>query len=282
MIWPRLISYVMVLCLISGCSQTNTQKSKQSEHGKRSGQSTVQSKSKTPDLADGPECRVRVPHPMSLADLHHKYHKTFILNGPPNKREVALTFDDAPDAKFTPQVLDVLKKEGVTATFFVLGNRIKAHPDIVARMVTEGHVLGNHSFTHANLPKLTDREFRREITETDRLIRQYTGFTPDIVRPPYGNVKEGQLLWLAKRNKKIVNWNVDSLDWKGLSGEQVATNILAHVHPGAIILQHAAGGVGEDLSGTVDALPIIISKLREDGVRLVSVPDLLDNPSLGR
>lgn len=280
--WHRLISCVMALCVICGCSQTGMQKSKQSEPGKNSGQRTVQSKSKTPDLEDGPERRIRALHPMSLADLHHKYLRTFILNGSLTKREVALTFDDGPDAKFTPQVLDVLKRKGVKATFFVVGNRVKAHPEITARIVREGHVLGNHSYTHANLPKLTDRDFRWQINQTDRLIQRYTGYTPDLVRPPYGNVNEGQIKWLAHRNKKIVNWNVDSLDWKGLSAEQVATNILAHVQPGAIILQHAAGGAGENLSGTVKALPTIISKLRKDGVRLVTVPDLLDNKSFGR
>ncbi|TJY41191.1 polysaccharide deacetylase family protein [Cohnella pontilimi] len=215
---------------------------------------------------------------MTLADLRSKYRGMFLLNGPSTKREVALTFDDAPDANFTPKVLDALKKAGVKATFFVVGNRVAAHPDIVNRMVREGHVLGNHSYTHANLPKLKDASFRDEILKTDRIIRSHTGYLPSYVRPPYGNISEHQIQWLRSEHKTIVNWNVDSLDWKGLSGEQVSTNILAHVKPGSIILQHAAGGTGEDLTGTVDALPKVISKLRKDGVKFVTVPELLGTP----
>lgn len=215
---------------------------------------------------------------MSLADLRSKYKSTFLLNGSPSKREVALTFDDAPDDRFTPQILDVLKKESVKATFFVVGNRVETHPEIIKRMADEGHVVGNHSYNHANLPKLSDADFRGQVTKTDDLIRSITGYKPMLIRPPYGNISEPQIQWLASQHKKIINWNVDSLDWKGLNAEQVKTNVLAHVRPGSIILQHAAGGTGEDLSGTVHALPDIILKLRSDGVKLVTIPELLDLP----
>ncbi|EHQ59208.1 polysaccharide deacetylase [Paenibacillus dendritiformis C454] len=219
---------------------------------------------------------MREPHALSLADLRAKYRTTFILNGPGTKREIALSFDDAPDDNFTPKVLDVLKSEGVKATFFVVGNRIEKHPDIMKRIVEEGHILGNHSYNHANLPKLSDAEFREQIIKTDQLIREHTGYIPNIVRPPYGNISENQIKWLASQKKKVINWNVDSLDWKGLDAEEVKTNVLAHVSPGAIILQHSAGGTGQDLSGTVVALPEIIRTLKNDGVKLVTIPELLD------
>lgn len=232
--------------------------------------------SRTPDLLDGPEGTTRSPAPLSLADLHAKYKTIFLLNGPSSKREVALTFDDAPDERFTPQVLDVLKSEGVKATFFVVGNRVEAYPEIVKRMIDEGHVVGNHSYSHANLPKLSDADFRDQIMRTDQVIQSISGYNPTFIRPPYGNISENQILWLASQHKVIVNWNVDSLDWKGLNAEQVKTNVLAHVHPGSIVLQHAAGGIGEDLSGSVQALPDIIKTLRNDGVKLVTVPELLN------
>lgn len=230
----------------------------------------------TPELQGGPEGHVRKPHPMSLADLHHKYPTYYVLNGPQSKRQVALTFDDAPDAVFTPQVLDALKQAGVKATFFVVGNRAEAHPDIMARIVREGHVVGNHSYSHSNLPKLSDLKFRSEVTRTDEIIRNYTGYLPSLFRPPYGNTDENQILWLASRDKRIVGWNVDSLDWKGLNADQVSTNVLGHILPGAIILQHAAGGQGEDLSGTVAAIPRIVKSLKSDGVEFVTVEDLLN------
>ncbi len=232
--------------------------------------------SNTPNLLDGSEKAVRTTKPMSLADLRAKYQSTFWLHGPSSKREVALTFDDAPDDVYTPQILDALKREGVRATFFVVGNRIEAHPEIVQRMVEEGHILGNHSYNHANLPKLSDEDFRSQINRTDKLIQSFTGYRPTFVRPPYGNINEPQIQWLASQHKIIVNWNVDSLDWKGLNAEQVKSNVLAHTMPGSIILQHAAGGVGEDLSGTVQALPDIIRSLRNQNVTLVTIPELLD------
>ena len=232
----------------------------------------------TPDLKGGPEHLVREPHPLSLADLRKKYSHTFLLNGDRAKREVALTFDDGPDDKFTPQVLDALKKAGVKATFCVVGNRVKAHPDILKRMIKEGHAIANHSYSHPNFPKLKIEEFRKEIVNTDHIIHKVSGYNTSIVRPPYGSINEEEIKWLAHKNKKIVNWDVDSLDWKGLSAEQVSTNILAQVKPGSIILQHSAGGEGEDLSGSVKALPEIINKLKGDGVKFVTIPHMLGIP----
>lgn len=273
-----LLLFIAVSVGIAGCANHANQHQMRQQGAAEKQTPIGQQQVTTPNLKDGQEQDVRIAQALSLADLRQKYRSTFLLEGPASKREVALTFDDAPDANFTPQVLDVLKQEGVKATFFLVGNRIEAHPEIVRRMVQEGHVIGNHSYDHANLPKLTDAEFRDQIVKTDKLIREFTGNAPTYVRPPYGNVNEGQIQWLASQHKKIVNWNVDSLDWKGLSAEQVESNILAQVRPGSIILQHAAGGTGEDLSGTVNALPHVIQKLRAEGLKLVTISELLDTP----
>lgn len=268
------LSALLVLALLAGCAEVKRGNGADGDGGIR----MQSNRDNTPNLADGPERKLREPKPLTLADLRAKYPSTFVLQGSGDKREVALTFDDAPDDVFTPRVLDVLKREGVKATFFCVGNRIEAHPDVMRRIVAEGHVVGNHSYSHANLPKLSDERFREEIRKTDRLIQQYTGYTPSFVRPPYGNITEEQIKWLASQKRKIVGWNVDSLDWKNLSRDEVATNILAHVKPGAIILQHSAGGKGEDLTGTVEALPEVIAKLRKDGVRFVTVARMLGIP----
>ncbi|AYB38576.1 polysaccharide deacetylase family protein [Brevibacillus laterosporus] len=267
---------LLVLMIFSGCTQSKNNTLPPKSEGINN--SAIQS-SRTPNLTDGSEGETRNPHPLTLADLREKYKSTFLLRGSASKREVALTFDDAPDDCFTPQILDILKQEGVRATFFVVGNRIEAHPEIVQRMVKEGHILGNHSYNHPNFPTLSDADFRDQVIRTDELISSFTGYKPSFIRAPYGNINEDQILWLASQHKKIINWDVDSLDWKGLSTEQVKTNILAHVHPGSIVLQHAGGGIGEDLSGTVHALPEIIKKLRNDGVKLVTIPELLDLPA---
>ncbi|MFB6367625.1 polysaccharide deacetylase family protein [Paenibacillus elgii] len=269
---------VFALLVCSGCGQYKTNQVSPQATPKGTAINSIKT-SQTPDLLEGPEGAIRNPHPLSLADLHAKYKSTFLMNGPSSKREVALTFDDAPDDRFTPRVLDILKSEGVKATFFLIGNRVEAHPEIVQRMINEGHVVGNHSYNHANLPKLSDVDFQNQVVKTDNIIRSISGYTPKFIRPPYGNIGETQIQWLASQHKTIVNWNVDSLDWKGLNAEQVKTNVLAHVHPGSIILQHAAGGAGENLTGSVQALPEIIKKLRHDGVKLVTIPELLNLPA---
>jgi len=232
----------------------------------------------TPQLHSGSESATRKNVPLSLTDLHQKYRSTFLFSGPSWKRQAALTFDDVPDNRFTPMVLDVLKKYGVHATFFVVGNRAEAHPDMIKRIIAEGHVIGTHSYSHPNLIKMDDARFRDEILRTEKLLGDMIGYTPRLFRPPYGNVNEQQILWLASQKNYIINWNVDSLDWKGLSGDQVAANVLGHIVPGCVILQHAGGGAGEDLTGTIEALPRIIEQLQGQNIQLVTVPELFDIP----
>lgn len=217
------------------------------------------------------------PVAKSLSQLIKKYPDTFRVRGPRIK-QVALTFDDVPDPRFTPQVLDILKEEGVKATFFVVGSRAKKHPDLLARIKREGHAIGNHSYNHPQFNKLNLVEFRDQIERTNKIIKSITGQEPRLIRPPYGEINEEQLRWARKNNYKIVNWNVDSLDWKGLTKDQVKQNILSATGPGAIILQHAGGGVGSDLSGTTEALPEVISELRKKGYSFVTLPDMLSVP----
>lgn len=273
-----LIPLMIALLVSFGCSGTQPGPSSTPDNSHLTEPNTTQTLARTPNLADGPERIVRAPHPVSLSDLHHKYRSTFVLNGSPQKRAVALSFDDAPDADFTPKVLDALKEANVKATFFVVGNRIETHPEVMKRIVREGHAIGNHSYNHANLPKLSDADFREQVLRTDRIIARYTGYEPTMIRPPYGNISEDQIKWLASQKRKVVNWNVDSLDWKGLSAKQVATNVLSNIKPGSIVLQHSGGGEGEDLTGTVEAIPEIVNKLRGDKVKLVTIPELLDLP----
>ncbi len=212
---------------------------------------------------------------LTLGQLRQKYADTFKTNGP-STRQVALTFDDVPDPRFTPQVLDVLKKYNVKATFFIVGKRAEKHPALVKRMVREGHIMGNHSYSHPEFSKLTMNDFRKQILHTGDIIHNLTGYTPKMIRPPYGDINEKQLQWAQKQQYSIVNWNVDSLDWKGLSKDEVKQNILSAVKPGSIVLQHAGGGVGSNLQGTIDALPEIIEELRARGYSLVTLDEMLN------
>ncbi|WP_454191671.1 polysaccharide deacetylase family protein [Paenibacillus sp. Marseille-Q7038] len=221
-----------------------------------------------------PKKQVDEKSKLTLGQLRKKYKSTFVTNGP-NIKRIALTFDDVPDPRFTPQILDVLKESGVKATFFVNGQRVVNHPELAKRIHDEGHVIGNHSFTHPDFNKISMSAFIAEINKTEQAILPITGYIPKIIRPPYGEITEEQLIWAAEHKYQIVNWNVDSVDWKGLNKEQVLTNILSGIRPGAIVLQHGGGGYGSKLQGTIEALPEVIKALKNQGYELVTVPELL-------
>jgi polysaccharide deacetylase family sporulation protein PdaB len=215
---------------------------------------------------------------MSLAELKKKFPEFLILNGPGDEKKVALTFDDAPDAVYTRPILEVLRKHNVEATFFLVGYRAEAMPDIVAEIDRAQHAIGNHSYNHPHFPEVSMAEFIRQVEQTQQILQNLIGYRPRLFRPPYGAVTESQLTWAVEHGFTVVNWNVDSLDWKSLKAEEVSKNILDNVGPGSIVLQHAGGGIGEDLSGTVRALPKIIRSLKEQGYTFVTVPELLGIP----
>lgn len=212
---------------------------------------------------------------LTVSQLRVKYPDTFKLNGPTNSKAIALTFDDGPDSKYTPKVLDVLKQHDVKATFFLIGSKVKKHPDIAKRIVHEGHAIGNHSYSHPLFTKIDLKRFSQEIKQTEDALQAITGFKPKLIRPPYGEIDEKQLLWAKKRGQIVINWNVDSGDWRSLEGAVVIKNILSHTKAGAIVLQHSGGADSQNLNGTVKALPVIIKKLKSEGYQFLTVPQLL-------
>jgi peptidoglycan/xylan/chitin deacetylase (PgdA/CDA1 family) len=219
----------------------------------------------------------RPPH-VEHVDWSARYPKAIVLRGPMRK-EVALTFDDGPDDEWTTKVLDQLAKVNVKATFFIFGRRAEQFPNVLRRIVREGHIIGNHTYTHPNLTKLKAEEVRSQLERTDAVIRRLTGKTPALFRPPYGALNDTVVQEVIRLKKKIIFWNVDSLDWMQLNAKQVETNILSHVRPGSIILQHAAGGTGENLQGTVDAIPFVVRELHSRGYKFRTVPQLVNIPA---
>ncbi|MHA6528974.1 polysaccharide deacetylase family protein [Paenibacillus sp. BAC0078] len=221
----------------------------------------------------GPQKRERVKG-LTLSQLIRKYPETIKTQGP-RRKHIALTFDDVPDPRFTPQVLNVLRKHHVKATFFIVGSRAAKHPDLVKRIIREGHAVGNHSYNHPQFGKISVNEFRSQIIRTENIIDALAGYKPRLIRPPYGDINEQQLQWAKAHGYKLVNWNVDSLDWRGLSRSQVRNNIVSHAGKGSIILQHGGGGRGSNLRGTIQALPEVISIMRNRGYTFVTVPQML-------
>ncbi|MBT2290167.1 polysaccharide deacetylase family protein [Paenibacillus albidus] len=211
---------------------------------------------------------------LTLSQLQRKYPETLVTHGP-RRKIIALTFDDVPDPRYTSQLLDILRKFHVKATFFVVGSRAEKYPDLVLRILREGHSMGNHSYNHPQFRKISVNMFRTEIIHTENIINTIAGYKPRLIRPPYGDINEQQLRWAKVHGYTLVNWNVDSLDWRGLPKAQVRNNILAGAGQGAIILQHGGGGRKSSLNGTLQALPEVIKILHKRGYSFVTVPEML-------
>ncbi|MEI2315855.1 peptidoglycan-N-acetylglucosamine deacetylase [Bacillus paramobilis] len=196
----------------------------------------------------------------------------YAFSGPYNKAEVALTFDDGPDLEFTPKILDKLKQHNVKATFFLLGENAEKFPNVVKRIANEGHIIGNHTYSHPNLAKVNDAEYRNQIIKTEEILNRLAGYAPKFIRPPYGEILENQLKWATEQDFMIVQWSVDTVDWKGVSAETITNNVLGNSFPGSVILQHSTPG--GRLQGSVDALDKIIPQLKTKGARFVTLPSM--------
>lgn len=207
--------------------------------------------------------------------LQTKYPDIMIYKANTNKKVIALTFDDGPDHRFTPYILDVLNMHDVKATFFLLGVRVAKYPDVAKRIYNEGHVIGSHTYWHPDLTKTGTENLLWEMKESEKVIKSVTNFKPNLFRAPYGALTESLVLELGKMNYRGVGWSVDSEDWKSIPSAEIKQKVISGIHPGAIILMHSAGNWTQDLSGTAEALNELIPFLREQGYEFVTVPELL-------
>ncbi len=181
-------------------------------------------------------------------------------------KQVALTYDDGPDPRYTEQILDVLAEEDIHATFFLMGKQVEQYPEIVKKMGNEGHLLGNHTYSHININRTPEIRVREEIGRTNQLICSSSGITPEFFRPPFGCNQEK----LFKQMGLIpVFWTLDTLDWQSQNAPAVVNHILKHVKDDDIILMH------DEFASTVEATRILIPKLKEMGYTFVTVDEIL-------
>lgn len=221
------------------------------------------------------------PAPVNpVPQLLRNYPDTFYLKGTSNSNKIALTFDDGPDSVYTEQVLDVLKSHNVPATFFVVGMNVESNnPEIINRIVNENHVIASHSWSHPNLSKQSASTVFAEINQTEKVIEEITGLKTALIRPPYGGVSEELVKQLKELNYKVINWSVDSVDWRDKDVDQILINTLPSVKDGAILLFHSGGGTEQDFSYTVKVLPELIETLKILGYEFVTVDNLLNVPA---
>jgi peptidoglycan-N-acetylglucosamine deacetylase len=189
-----------------------------------------------------------------------------------NEKVIALTIDDGPWQKTTPQMLDILKQNDVKATFFWIGTSIQANPKIAKRVVAEGHAIGNHTWHHW-YRRMDEATAKNEIERTADLIYKTTGVKTLFFRPPGGNLNNGLAAYAKNRNYSVVMWSQTSADTDPRAKYQVfVKNVLRDAKPGGIVLMHDGGG---DRTRSVQALPEIISGLKQKGYRFVTVLELL-------
>jgi peptidoglycan/xylan/chitin deacetylase (PgdA/CDA1 family) len=175
---------------------------------------------------------------------------------------VVLTFDDGPDVKYTPKVLDVLAQYGAKATFFEVGQNVRKHPELTKRIHESGHSVQNHTYTHADLRGLSAAAFRQQVMSTDLAIRAQIGSTPACLRPPYGGVNATVRQRAKALGKDLVVWTTDSRDWTKPGTTAIVQRVLKNVHSGSVILMHDGGG---NRAQTVAALPTILKTLKAQG-----------------
>ena len=183
---------------------------------------------------------------------------------------IAITFDDGPHPQNTPRLLDMLRMRNFKATFYMVGSSVDLYPQVVRRVVAEGHEVGNHSYSHRLLSKLSDSEVREELSRTRDAIGRAAGVQPRTLRPPYGGMLQRQREWVnADFGYPIILWSVDPLDWKRPGPAAVCSRSLAGTTSGSIILAH-------DLHAqTVDAMPATLDGLLRRGFKFVTVSQLL-------
>lgn len=182
-----------------------------------------------------------------------------------SRKAVALTFDDGPNPNTTPVALELLKKYNAKATFFMVGRSVAGNEDIIKQVVAEGHQIGNHSWSHPLLTKISLEEAKSQINDTTEALKKASGQDVHIMRPPYGGINS---TIQAAVDQSFILWNIDTLDWKNRNTASIMREI-RKTQPGSIILMH-------DIHQTsIDALPTVLQYLTEQGFELVTVEELM-------
>lgn len=183
---------------------------------------------------------------------------------------LALTYDDGPHPQNTPRLLNILRSRNVKATFYVTGENAKKYPDILRRMVAEGHEIGNHTLTHGRITAMSQNDIRREIHATHQAVKSATGRLPTTFRPPYGATNDQLKAWIkAEFGMPSIMWSVDPEDWKKPGVNVVTNRLVSGASRGGILLLH------DIHKSSIDATPATVDKLKAQGYRFITVSQLI-------
>lgn len=203
--------------------------------------------------------------------ISSNYHvKAFCNNPLETEKKIALTFDDGP-SEFTLDVLELLKKYDARATFFCIGKNIETHPEIVKKIIEEGHLVGNHSYRHSPFFDFYNaKKIQEEIQKTDELLEKYTSRKINFFRPPYGVTTPSIRRALEKTKHKVIGWNIRSLDGGTKNQELIFNRIIKRVSPGGIVLLH------DTASHSVLVLEQFLQFLQQNNYKVISIEELLN------
>ncbi|MFJ7736678.1 polysaccharide deacetylase family protein [Lysinibacillus sp. NPDC097287] len=212
----------------------------------------------------------------SFADKGRKYYEEagqILWEIKTNEKIIAITFDDGPHKKHTPEVLDLLEKYNAKATFFVVGEHADKNPEIALRMYEEGHELAIHTYTHplrTSVPNLM-----KEIKQTHETIYGITGFSPTLFRPVEGQYTDAMIDAIVKEGYKVVmwSWHLDTMDWKSPGASKIVDTVLKNVKEGSVVLFHDGGGNRQQ---TIKALEKILPELEKQGYKFLTISELLE------
>jgi peptidoglycan/xylan/chitin deacetylase (PgdA/CDA1 family) len=195
----------------------------------------------------------------------------------PGTRKLALTYDDGPNDPHTLHLLDVLASHDVKATFFMLGKFVAERPQIVRRVAAEGHVIGNHTWSHPNLIFASPSKMRAQIENTRRALEDAVGEHSRLFRPPFGGRRPGTFALARAMGLEPIMWRVSSYDWSAKSSEQITARIASDVRGGDVILMHDGDHLrmGADRSHTVRATDSLIRRYKSEGYEFVTVPEMM-------
>ncbi len=223
-------------------------------------------KTRTADAAPLGGAPSVVPHPLPTSTGTKDSYSRVATSLP----FIALTFDDGPHPQHTPRLLDILKQRNVKATFYVVATNAKRYPEIMRRIVAEGHEIGNHTVTHGNLARMSEAGVRQELSAAHEAIVATTGVAPRTMRPPYGAITPAQKAWIRRDfGYPTIMWSVDPEDWKKPGPSVVASRLVSGATPGGILLVH------DIHASTIDAMPATVDQLLGRGFQFVTVTQLI-------
>lgn len=203
------------------------------------------------------------------------YPGDVFFNGDTTRKEVALTFDDGPDNKVTLQVLQVLNKYKVKASFFVVGDYVRKYPEVARQIDEQGHLVLNHSNSHKSYMKKSKQWVQQDLLKAEEAVFEAIGKRPTMFRPPYGDVDTVMIAEVKSNRYKNIIWSYDTLDWTGMVKDSIAHGVKTWVRPGEIILMHSRQGT----EPTAQALPQIIEYLQKQGYKIVRLDKMLKVPA---